>query len=344
MKKALFKDHTAIDGAVGSKVAAYVAELRKWRYERASSAVTNNVNREGYDSMTPMLDEEQEKILADTTILIELKDAISETYREHTARWENLRAQVLAMQCNEQDWDVINTQIQAIINERKFLDTLFINGNGVQGSSWYRKTGWNITTSSALKNRLGIITCPVVLSGNQSGVSIVSWRVRFIDMGRMFMTPFFGKGISAQIPDNIGDLEYLEELSFCFNFLMGEIPDSICNLKNLRILKLEANQLSGTLPVGFGASMKSLQELYLDHNRFEGSIDELLDLPAATTIHVHENKFFGELKDDFLDKGLSEFYFYRNYLEYSDRIANRCDGKYWKGRTEKESPMRVIKL
>ena len=148
-----------------------------------------------------MLDEEQEKILADTTILIELKDAISETYREHTARWENLH-----------------------------------------------------------------------------------------------------------------------------------------------ILKLEANQLSGTLPVGFGASMKSLQQLYLDHNRFEGSIDELLDLPAATTIHVHENKFFGELKDDFLDKGLDEFYFYRNYLEYSDRIANRCDGKYWKGRTEKESPMRVTKL
>lgn len=61
-------------------------------------------------------------------------------------------------------------------------------------------------------------------------------------------------------------------------------------------------------------------------------------------IHIHENKFFGELKDDFLDMGLEEFYFYRNYLEYSDRIANRCDGKYWKGRTEKESPMRVIKL
>ncbi|MBQ7191960.1 MAG: hypothetical protein IJS00_03700 [Paludibacteraceae bacterium] len=113
----------------------------------------------------------------------------------------------------------------------------------------------------------------------------------------------------------------------------------------MRILKLEANQLSGTLPVGFGKAMESLEELYIDHNRLEGEIDELLDLPEIRIIHLHENKFYGELSDAFAEKvKLKEFYFYRNYLEYSDRIADKCDGETWKGRTEKEVPMRVTKL
>ena len=63
-----------------------------------------------------------------------------------------------------------------------------------------------------------------------------------------------------------------------------------------------------------------------------------------TTVHIHENKFYGEMKDDFLNKGLEELYFYRNYLEYSDKIARRCDGKNWRGRTDSENPMRVTKL
>ena len=341
MKRTLIAGHTAIDGAVGNKVENYIKNLQKWRYDRASSAVSNNVNRNGYDSMTPLL---KETIPANTTILVDLTDAISESYLEHTASWEDIRTKTLALGCNERDWDIINTQIQAIIKERKFLDKLFVDGNGEQGSSWYRKTGWTLKPATALKNRIGVITCPQVIQGAQAGVTIISWRIKFLDMGRMFITPFYAKEIKAQIPDNLGDLEYMEELSFCFNFLMGEIPNSICNLKKLRVLKLEANQLSGALPIGFGKSLRSLQELYLDHNRLEGSINELLDLPAVKIIHIHENKFYGELKDDFLNKGLEELYFYRNYLEYSDKIARRCDGINWRGRTNSEYPMRVIKL
>lgn len=334
-------NHTVVKwSTTKAKVQTHIAELRKWRYDRKSSAVTNNLSREGYEAMTPLL---TDSVPANTSVLVELTDAISNSYAEGTARLKDLHDQLIAAKCSEKDWNIIHNQIKFIISERKFLDDLFIDGNGVEGSSWYRKTGWNITTSSALKNRVGVITCPFVIAGDTLGVSIVSWRVKLLDMGRMFITPYFAKDIRAEIPSNLGDLEYIEELSFCYNFLMGIIPDTICKLKKLRILKLEANQLSGPIPVGFGKSLTKLEELYLDHNRLEGSIDELLDLPVIKKIHIHENKFYGVMKDAFLNKGIEEFHFYYNYLELSDKILKRCDGNKWDGRKEKEKPMRVVK-
>ena len=322
-------------------VRSRISELQKWRYDRKSSAVTNNTMRDGYDKMETLF---TETIPANTDCLIELSDAISESYKQDTEVWKDLREKILGIpQCTEEDWGIIDEQIQLIIREREFLNTLYIDGNGLEGSSWYRKTGWS-TLGSALKSRAGVITCPYVITGKTSGVIIIAWRIKILDLGRMFITPYYAKKIYANIPSDIECMSNIEELSFCFNFLMGSIPDGICKLNKLRILKFEANQLSGIIPVGFGKGLKSLEELYLDHNRLEGSIDELLDLPVIKKIHIHENKFYGEMKDAFLNKGLEEFHFYYNYLELSEKILKRCDGDKWDGRKEKEKPMRVVKL
>ena len=53
------------------------------------------------------------------------------------------------------------------------------------------------------------------------------------------------------MPNNIGDLEYLEALWLNGNQLTGGIPESMGNLSNLELLYLSDNQFSGTIPESF---------------------------------------------------------------------------------------------
>ena len=54
--------------------------------------------------------------------------------------------------------------------------------------------------------------------------------------------------LSGPLPQNIGDLEYLEALWLSGNQLSGEIPESLGNLSNLELLYLSDNNLSGPIP------------------------------------------------------------------------------------------------
>ena len=63
-----------------------------------------------------------------------------------------------------------------------------------------------------------------------------------------FLSDIMPCNLSGPLPENIGDLEYLEALWLSGNQLSGEIPESIGNLLNLEILYLSDNQLSGSIP------------------------------------------------------------------------------------------------
>jgi len=78
------------------------------------------------------------------------------------------------------------------------------------------------------------------------------------------------------IPEQIADLEYLEELNFAFN-LIEQIPESIGKLKRLRILNLTNNKIS-TLPKSL-KDLTSLEKLNLDDN-LKDKIPEGLSLKA----------------------------------------------------------------
>ncbi len=54
--------------------------------------------------------------------------------------------------------------------------------------------------------------------------------------------------LSGPLPQNIGDLIYLEALWLNGNQLSGGIPESIGNLMNLELLYLADNQFSGNIP------------------------------------------------------------------------------------------------
>ena len=66
-----------------------------------------------------------------------------------------------------------------------------------------------------------------------------------------FLSDVMNCNLSGPLPENIGDLEYLEALWLSGNELSGEIPESIGNLSNLELLYLSNNNLSGSIPDSF---------------------------------------------------------------------------------------------
>ncbi|HIG50668.1 MAG TPA: hypothetical protein EYQ17_00125, partial [Candidatus Marinimicrobia bacterium] len=66
--------------------------------------------------------------------------------------------------------------------------------------------------------------------------------------GRLIFLWLYDDSLSGAIPENIGDLTYLDTLNISYNQLSGEIPESIGELSNLNWLYLYLNQLSGVMP------------------------------------------------------------------------------------------------
>ncbi|GMP35855.1 hypothetical protein CsSME_00008154 [Camellia sinensis var. sinensis] len=100
----------------------------------------------------------------------------------------------------------------------------------------------------------------------------------------------YGNQIGGSIPQQIGLLSSLNELSLSTNNLKGLIPSSIGNLGNLTVLYLFNNQLSGSIPQEIGM-LRSLVDLALSRNNLTGSIPASIgNLDYLTTLYLHDNQ------------------------------------------------------
>ena len=66
--------------------------------------------------------------------------------------------------------------------------------------------------------------------------------------GRLTYLWLYNLSLSGAIPENIGDLFFLDTLNLSYNELSGSIPESLSKLENLNWLYLKLNNLSGTIP------------------------------------------------------------------------------------------------
>lgn len=90
------------------------------------------------------------------------------------------------------------------------------------------------------------------------------------------------ENLTGNIPENIGALSSLVDLSLSWCNFSGNIPESITDLDNLECLRLSENKLTGTIPEDMG-NMKSLNLLSIARNRLTGSI------PASFANLLNEN-------------------------------------------------------
>ncbi|CAA0806056.1 Leucine-rich repeat protein kinase family protein [Striga hermonthica] len=104
-----------------------------------------------------------------------------------------------------------------------------------------------------------------------------------------------GKGLSGEIPPEIGRLSGLTGLYLHFNKLQGVVPKEIANLTDLTDLYLDVNDLSGQIPPEIG-QMPNLQVLQLGYNRLNGSIPTNLGhLKKLTVLSLQSNQLTGAI-------------------------------------------------
>ncbi|XP_031273141.1 receptor-like protein Cf-9 homolog [Pistacia vera] len=140
------------------------------------------------------------------------------------------------------------------------------------------------------------------------------------------------------IPSRANRLPNLSWFSFFGNFLNGSIPSWIFNLPNVEYIDLGYNQLTGHL-VEFQSNL--LSSLYLDHNRFCGSIP-ILPYPLRFFL-ISNNKLTGKIPRSICNMSLFRVFDlynnslsgaipecmgnFSNELQVLDLQKNRIDGR-----------------
>jgi Leucine-rich repeat (LRR) protein len=122
--------------------------------------------------------------------------------------------------------------------------------------------------------------------------------------------------IHGVIPERIGELTGLTDMTMEYNFLEGTIPDSIGKLKNIVILDFKYNKLFGNIPIVIG-NLTVLSELDLSSNKLEGNIPiTIRNCTQMQKLSLASNKLSGDIPNQtfgYLD-GLIYLYLYNNSL------------------------------
>ena len=80
--------------------------------------------------------------------------------------------------------------------------------------------------------------------------------------------------LKGQLPESLGQLNYLKELNLDYNSLDGQVPSSIGNLSSLSTLYLYGNLLNGALPESMGL-LSNLEALVIGRNPLAGILSEV---------------------------------------------------------------------
>ena len=191
---------------------------------------------------------------------------------------------------------------QVPTSERNALIALY---NATNGANWTNNTNWNTTQPVSTWSGITVETV--------NGGDHVTW------------IELINNNLQGTIPSDIGNFPYLNVLYlYNNNGISGEIPTEIGNLTNLIALAFSWNyNMTGSIPSTI-TNLTNLQYLYLNNNKFSGTIPNLTSLPLST-FWIHNNNFdFGDFENEFTSyaNNISDFTYYsqnefykNNYLE-----------------------------
>jgi|GEM_PF-5145692 len=187
--------------------------------------------------------------------------------------------------------EVVNVNEDSIVLLKLYTET--------QGDSWLIQ--WD--TSTAVATWEGVILTAdglnvkgLVLPGNGLSGELPSeiGQLPFLEDLNLADNDLWGG-----VPTAIGDLDSLKRLNLKSNRLQGSLPNEITGLSKLIELILDDNELDGSLPNDWDA-LTELQWLYLAGNEFSGSIPASLgNLPSLTRLSLANNEFGGEVPESF---------------------------------------------
>ena len=157
-----------------------------------------------------------------------------EFYRFELSGWNTKGARIARMMSpysNGYGWDYRFRTDDSLVAQPNTPDraALIALYNSTDGRNWKNNTSW-------------LTAVPI---GHWQGVTTdYSGRVTELDLHE--------KGLSGEIPPELGNLANLERLYLWGNELGGKIPPELGNLANLVVLSAYENQLTGTVPPELG--------------------------------------------------------------------------------------------
>ena len=117
---------------------------------------------------------------------------------------------------------------------------------------------------------------------------------------RVTALELWGKGLSGELPGELGKLDQLRMLELSSNKLTGEISPELGKLWNLRNLSIQGNELTGQIPPEL-ANLSHLFRLHLSNNKLVGEMPpDLGNLEMLRFLTVYDNYLVGELPQSFI--------------------------------------------
>ncbi|KAL5059440.1 hypothetical protein RYX36_031044, partial [Vicia faba] len=153
------------------------------------------------------------------------------------------------------------------------------NGSDPCGESW---TGVTCSGSSVIRLQI-------------QGLNLTGSLCRLYLLRNLKKLDVSSNNIVGEMP--FGLPPSVTHMNLSHNFLIGPIGDVFTGLDNLKEMDLSYNNFSEDLPRSFG-SLTNLARLFLQNNRFTGSVTYLAELPL-TDLNIQDNLFSGLLPHQF---------------------------------------------
>ena len=124
------------------------------------------------------------------------------------------------------------------------------------------------------------------------------WYGLSCESGHLKQMRLTQNNLVGTIPEELGNLQYLQELEIHNNQLSGNIPPELGNMTALKKMNLSVNQLSGSIPPELG-NLTNLTGLTLSNNNLSGNIPaQLGSLSLVTYLTINNNRLSGSLPQE----------------------------------------------
>ena len=180
------------------------------------------------------------------------------------------------------------------VSECEVLVAFYLSTNG---AGWSYNTNW--LESSGVGTWLGV----TVEEGHVTILSLYSKNLTGTIPEEIGQLPYLellelaGNQLSGPIPQSLGNLTYLVEACLTNNLITGPIPDTLGGMSSLLKLSFNDNLIQGEIPASLG-NLTTLTKFSLGNNRLTGTIpDSLGQLIHLERFEVYKNNLSGELPE-----------------------------------------------
>ncbi|KAK9167518.1 hypothetical protein Scep_002709 [Stephania cephalantha] len=127
------------------------------------------------------------------------------------------------------------------------------------------------------------------------------------DLEQLAVLDLSWNNFEGEVPSSFSNFSRLEELDMSFNGFVGPLPSLKASCMTIARIDLSFNEFSGPIPSSYANNdLPNLTYLHLSNNQLNGTIPpSLFTLPSLQEMYLDQNKFIGILDDEVFPNSIS---------------------------------------